>query len=84
MLDVAKVVARELFDRGKGKSPEPTTFTGDEMLKYFPDGTSLGINSRCRAERGRRLGWTPLYGTRDMLASIRDEVDAQLASGQRN
>jgi hypothetical protein len=45
------------------------------MNKYFPNGTSLGTNSRCKAERARKLGWKPKKVTQDMLASVKDEID---------
>ena len=35
----------------------------------------LGSNSRCRAERSRSIGWDPKMATKDMLASIRPEVE---------
>lgn len=74
LYDIAKTVAQLLYDRGKGKSPVPTTFTEEEMKKYFPGGTSLGTNSRCRSDRARSLGWKPQKGTVDMLASIQGEL----------
>lgn len=33
-------------------------------------GNYSGTNSRCRADRGRALGWKPKYNTKDMSASI--------------
>lgn len=78
LYDVAKGIAQALFDLGKGKSPEPTTFTDAENQKYF-GGTYLGTNSRARAERSRALGWKPTKTTEDLLASIRPEVEAIVA-----
>lgn len=72
--DVAKTIAQLLYDTGKGESPQPTTFTKEEMEKYFPGGTSLGTNSRCKSDRARALGWKPRKGTSDMLASIKGEL----------
>lgn len=51
----------------------PTSFTQEEERKYFPNGTSLGTNSRCRADRARAIGWEPMMTTEDMLESVRDE-----------
>ena len=39
-------------------------------------GKLWGISVRCRATHARALGWMPRYTTRDMLSSIRDEVEA--------
>ena len=33
--DLAKAYSQALYDLGKGKSPEPTSFTADEAQKYF-------------------------------------------------
>lgn len=35
MYDVCKAVAEVLVERGKGKSPEPTTFSQGDLDKYF-------------------------------------------------
>jgi hypothetical protein len=35
MYEVGKVLAQLLVDAGKGKSPEPATFTQEEVDKYF-------------------------------------------------
>jgi hypothetical protein len=75
---VGEAIAKVLSDMGKG-SPTPTTFTAREVRKYFPNGTSLGSNSRCRAERGYQIGWQPSYVTQDMLSSIKEEVEAALS-----
>ncbi|TFK72944.1 NAD(P)-binding protein [Pluteus cervinus] len=75
MYDLAKAVSSVLYQLGKGKDPKPTTFTEAEMEKYFPSGTSLGTNSRCKGERATGLGWKPEYRTKDLLESVRGEVD---------
>lgn len=74
LYSVSEAVARVLYDLGKAKDPRPTAFTEDEMGKYFPNGTILGANSRCRADRSRAVGWKPKKGTKDLLASVRGEV----------
>ena len=59
--------------------PEPTTFTVEELVKYFGEekwGWYSGTNSRCRAERARGIGWKPKYTTEDLLKSILPEVEA--------
>jgi hypothetical protein len=35
----------------------------------------LGTNSRCTATRSRAVGWQPTHSTKDMLDSIRLEVE---------
>ncbi|KAI0058646.1 NAD-P-binding protein [Artomyces pyxidatus] len=78
LYDVAKTYTQVLYDLGKSKTPEPTTFTEEETLKYF-GGSYLGTNSRARGSRARLLGWKPVKTTDDLLASIRPEVEAIIA-----
>ncbi|KAH7928229.1 NAD(P)-binding protein [Leucogyrophana mollusca] len=75
LYDVSKTIAQVLYDLGKGKSPEPTTFSEEELQKYF-GGAYLGSNSRARGERSRAIGWKPKYTTEDLLKSIKPEVEA--------
>ncbi|KAH9949982.1 hypothetical protein B0H21DRAFT_706690 [Amylocystis lapponica] len=77
LYDVGKAVGAAMVELGKAKTGEVTTFTKAEIDKYF--GGYLGTNSRCRGERSRSLGWKPVKGTKDMLASIKPEVAAILA-----
>jgi hypothetical protein len=77
MYEISAQVAQVMHSLGRGTSV-PTRFSERDMLKYFPKGTSLGTNARCKAERSRGAGWEPKYETRDMLESIRAEVEAEL------
>ncbi|KAH7915630.1 hypothetical protein BJ138DRAFT_1176400 [Hygrophoropsis aurantiaca] len=72
LYDVGQAVAQALYDSGKGKSPDPTTFSEEEIQKYFGS-AYLGSNSRCKAVRSRAIGWKPAYTTEDMLKSIKIE-----------
>ncbi|KAH9052952.1 hypothetical protein EDB83DRAFT_1181456 [Lactarius deliciosus] len=78
LYDLAKAYSRALYDLGKGKSPEPTPFTAEEVQKYF-GGVWLGSNARCKAERGRALGWKPTKTTKDFIESVRPEVEVIVA-----
>ncbi|GLB41332.1 putative NAD-P-binding protein [Lyophyllum shimeji] len=78
LYDVGKAIAEALVALGRGKSAEPTTFTKEEIDKYFQGSEYLGSNSRCRATRARAIGWKPTKTAKDMLASIRPEVEALL------
>jgi len=75
LYDVGKAIAQALVDIGKGQGPLPTTFTQEEIDKYFGS-PYLGSNSRCKANRSRSIGWKPSKTTQDLLASIRPEVEA--------
>ncbi|KAF8066914.1 NAD(P)-binding protein [Lyophyllum atratum] len=76
LYEVGKAMSEYLVAIGKGKSGEPTTFTQQELDKYFEGSPYLGSNSRCRANRSRAIGWKPVKTTVDMLASVKAEVDA--------
>ncbi|KAL4247620.1 NAD(P)-dependent Metabolic Enzyme [Abortiporus biennis] len=76
--EISKEIASVLFKLGKTKTQtEPTTFTKEELVKYFGSeaaGYSYGTNARCRANRSRSIGWKPKYTKEDMLASIEPET----------
>lgn len=44
LYDLAKAYSQALYDVGKGKSPDPTSFTADEVQKYFGVITSLHVS----------------------------------------
>ncbi|KAF7344718.1 NmrA domain-containing protein [Mycena venus] len=73
--EACAVIARVLFEHGKGASPTPTAFTGEEI---GPVGILIGSNTKCTASRARALGWRPTKSTRAMLNSI-TEVTMKLA-----
>ncbi|KZV77138.1 hypothetical protein PENSPDRAFT_645414 [Peniophora sp. CONT] len=79
MIDACKAYSQALYDAGKGRSPEPESFSQKELedigflVKY------IGASSVCRADRGRALGWKPVLGTDAFLASLKPEVEALLA-----
>ncbi|KAI0649438.1 NAD-P-binding protein [Trametes meyenii] len=80
--DIAKAVATALYEAGAGKSPEPTPLTEDELLKYIGSVhmgyLSLGSNARGRGRQALKLGWKPKYGNKELIASIKPEVEAIL------
>ncbi|KAG6868177.1 hypothetical protein C0993_006613 [Termitomyces sp. T159_Od127] len=80
LYEVGKAIAMALIELGKGTNPEPTPFTKEETDKYFGEYTSpgFGCNSRAAANRSRSIGWRPKYTTKDLLASIKAEVEASL------
>lgn len=81
--DLCNEVAKVLYDMGKAQSPKPTKFTDEEIEKTFGFvARFLGCNSRSTARRSLSTGWNPKRTTKEMLASIRDEVEAILAGGK--
>ncbi|KAI6112138.1 hypothetical protein EDD16DRAFT_1181478 [Pisolithus croceorrhizus] len=83
LYDLSKVVAQELYNVGKGKSPELAPFTEEDYNRPENFGLEfLGTNARCLARRGRALGWKPRYTTEDAFKSIRPEVEYVIRSGK--
>ncbi|CDO74489.1 hypothetical protein BN946_scf184979.g44 [Trametes cinnabarina] len=76
---ISRAIGEAFVELGISKDPEPTSFSKDELVKYFGSeaaGNYSGSNSRCRADRGRSIGWKARYTTEDMLKSIKPEVIA--------
>ncbi|KAJ7120208.1 hypothetical protein C8R44DRAFT_877656 [Mycena epipterygia] len=78
--DLSREIAVALVEIGRGASAEPTSFTEEEAKKYFPPGLflAMGANSRCIANRSYAIGWAPVCRNKDLLASVRSELQAQL------
>ncbi|KAI5997250.1 hypothetical protein F5J12DRAFT_851731 [Pisolithus orientalis] len=82
LYDLSKVVAQELYNVGRGKSPEPAPFTEEDYKRPENFGLEfLGTNARCLARRARALGWKPKYTTEDAFKSIKPEVEYAIQSG---
>ncbi|KAI0783871.1 NAD-P-binding protein [Irpex lacteus] len=83
--DISKAIGVALVKRGISKSDEPTTFTTEELVKYFGSewlGNYWGSNSRGRSGHSRSLGWNPKLTTQDFLDSIDAEVEAVIKQQQ--
>jgi hypothetical protein len=75
LYDVGESIGKAMVALGKTTNPVPTPFTEQEYKKY--PGLSLaglGTNARCRADRSKAIGWKPKMETKDMLASIEQEI----------
>ncbi|KAG2122353.1 hypothetical protein DEU56DRAFT_832452 [Suillus clintonianus] len=72
---ISEIVAELLYEMKLGRSPEPTVFTEEELIKYF-GGAYLGSNSRVRAERAKLIGWTPVHTVDSLWASLKPETEA--------
>lgn len=75
--EISEILAKLLYDMKRGKSPEPTVFTIEEMQKYF-GGRWMGSNSRAMAERARLIGWNPVHTVDSLWASLKPEIEAIL------
>ncbi|KAJ7923627.1 hypothetical protein B0H13DRAFT_56126 [Mycena leptocephala] len=64
--EICAVISRVLFEHGKGASPNPTSFTEEEI---GPVGILIGSNTKCTASKARALGWRPTKSTSAMLES---------------
>ncbi|KAF8807005.1 NAD(P)-binding protein [Phlegmacium glaucopus] len=76
LYDVGKAVGEALVAIGKADNPEPTTFTKEDIDRYFKGSSYFGTNSRAVANRSRSIGWKPVKTTKDLLASVKPELDA--------
>ncbi|KAI0073995.1 NAD(P)-binding protein [Panus rudis PR-1116 ss-1] len=79
--DFSKAIGQAFVDLGIHKDAEPTTFTTEELVKYFGsenDGWVLGTNARCRANHSYALGWKPKYTVQNLLEGIKEEVQFNL------
>ncbi|KAF9453420.1 NAD(P)-binding protein [Macrolepiota fuliginosa MF-IS2] len=81
LYDVGREIGHVLVELGKSSVAEPTTFTQEEVNKYFAGSTSLGSNSRCRGNRSRAIGWWPKKTAKDLFASVKPEVEELLKHG---
>ena len=84
---VAEVVTKTLYERGKVEAPEPTRVPIGDAEKYTDETgkrslmPGTGGNSRSRAVLVRRLGWEAKRGSnKEFLKSIRDDVEHILKS----
>ncbi|VDC00638.1 unnamed protein product [Peniophora sp. CBMAI 1063] len=76
LYDAAKAYTAALYKLGKSKSPEPTTYTKEEIDRYLGGSEYLGSNSKCKVVRAKELGWNPTKTTDDFYAYIPTEVEA--------
>ncbi|KAL0566871.1 hypothetical protein V5O48_015123 [Marasmius crinis-equi] len=81
LYDVSQAIGEALVPLGISNSPEPTSFTNEELEKYFKGSTYSEHNSRCRATRSKSVGWNPKMTTKDFLKSIKPEVEAWVRKG---
>ncbi|EED78581.1 predicted protein [Postia placenta Mad-698-R] len=80
--DVGKAISKALVDLGIGGTDEPTELTDEELTRYWGSvdaAVHVGSNLRCRANRGRPIGWKPTYTTADLIASIKPDSRARVA-----
>ncbi|KAK7044261.1 hypothetical protein VNI00_007983 [Paramarasmius palmivorus] len=81
LYDVSRAIGEAFVELGISDNAEPTTFTPEEIDKYFNGSSYLGSNSRCVANRSKALGWSPKKSTPDLLKSIKPEVEAWSKKG---
>ena len=61
---ISRAIGEAMVALGISADPEPTTFSTEELIQYFgseKEGFYSGSNARCRANRGRALGWNPTH-----------------------
>ncbi|KAF8687635.1 hypothetical protein AX14_003644 [Amanita brunnescens Koide BX004] len=80
LYDVAKAMQEAMIELSLSEESEPSSFTKEEVRKYFGS-DYLGVNSHCRSDRSRTIGWKPTKTTQDFLASIKPEIVALRKNG---
>ncbi|WRT63704.1 uncharacterized protein IL334_000627 [Kwoniella shivajii] len=59
----------------ESKETTPSTFTEEDLKKYYNGSTYMGTNSRGVADRSKSIGWKPKYSTQgDLYAHIDEET----------
>ncbi|GAW05240.1 NAD(P)-binding protein [Lentinula edodes] len=81
LYQVGKSISDVMLKMHKSNGGEPTTFTQEEINKYFNGSSYLGSNSRCRPNRSKALGWAPKKTTQDMLDSVYPETELVIEIG---
>ncbi|KAJ7242688.1 hypothetical protein C8J57DRAFT_1367366 [Mycena rebaudengoi] len=86
MYDIAKETSTALAAFDKAKSAPPRPFTEEELQKYFPNDLFVrffGGNARCVGNRSHALGWKPVKTEKDLVASVKPEVEALLRKEEK-
>ncbi|KZV72602.1 NAD(P)-binding protein [Peniophora sp. CONT] len=76
--DAARQYTNILHGHGKSAKAEPEAFTAVEIEK-LPSLSVFGSDVRIRADRARKLGWSPAHGIEEFNESIQEGVEAVLA-----
>ena len=82
---ISKTIGDALVQLGIAAEAEPTSFSTEELVKYFGSeqvGLSFGANSRCRGNRSRSIGWKPKHTVEDMFKHI--PQSAKVLAGEHN
>ncbi|ORY25190.1 hypothetical protein BCR39DRAFT_545017 [Naematelia encephala] len=58
---VASAIGSALIENGWGKDAQPTSFTPEEIQKYFKGSEFDGCNSRGVSDRSKSIGWKPRF-----------------------
>ncbi|KZV72621.1 NAD(P)-binding protein, partial [Peniophora sp. CONT] len=78
LIDAAKRYTAVLHAHGKSKTAEPEAFTAKDH-ENMPYLFFLGTDSRIKADRGRKLGWTPVHDIKEFDESVKEDAEAVLA-----
>ncbi|CAK5276338.1 unnamed protein product [Mycena citricolor] len=81
--DLCAVISQVLYEHGKGQAPAPTSFSEEELdaAEWGFLAALIGSDARCRARKGRALGWKPTKTTADFLENARAVTERLLMNG---
>jgi hypothetical protein len=75
LLSAAQTIGSTLVDQGFAKTSQPSTFTTEDLQKYYGGSEFMGTNSRGVADRSKSIGWKPRDGDlEDLWDHIKTEV----------
>lgn len=81
---LAQTIGRVLVNMKIAQDTEPTTFSQEEVDKYYNGSYYAGTNSRCRADHSRSIGWRPKKTAGDFFASVEEEVQQTIARSKKD
>ncbi|KAJ3024045.1 hypothetical protein HKX48_007976 [Thoreauomyces humboldtii] len=81
LIDSTRQIGRVLHELKLADTAEPSAFSEEEIKKFLGGSKYLGSNSRCKSDRGRGLGWTPVKTTEDLIKSIEPEIKELVRTG---
>ncbi|KAI0077637.1 NAD-P-binding protein [Panus rudis PR-1116 ss-1] len=79
--EVSKAIGQVLVELGTLKDAEPTTFTREELVKYFGSeemGNFFGSNTRSHSTHSYAIGWKPKHSVQELFDTLRSEVQITL------
>jgi hypothetical protein len=59
LFSAASAIGSALVDNKYSEKAQPSTFTQEEIKKYYGGSEYMGTNARAKADRSKMIGWRP-------------------------